>query len=116
HYTYTQGGLTLSFDNTSTNSTSWSWSFGDGGTSTEQNPIYTYAEPGDYQVCLVALNDCSSDSLCQEVTIVCVVPVPGFSYFVDSLTVAFTDLSIGATSWSWSFGDGGTSTDENPTH
>jgi PKD repeat protein len=33
------------------------------------------------------------------------------------LTVNFTDLSIFApTSWSWSFGDGGTSTAQNPSH
>jgi PKD repeat protein len=32
------------------------------------------------------------------------------------LTVNFTDLSIGATSWSWNFGDGGTSTLKNPTY
>lgn len=33
------------------------------------------------------------------------------------LTVAFSDLStIGATSWAWSFGDGGTSTSQNPSH
>lgn len=33
------------------------------------------------------------------------------------LTVAFTDLSTGTpTSWAWSFGDGGTSTAQNPTH
>ncbi len=32
-------------------------------------------------------------------------------------TVSFTDLSSGSPdSWSWSFGDGGTSTDRNPTH
>jgi PKD repeat protein len=33
-----------------------------------------------------------------------------------ALTVQFTDQSIGATSWSWDFGDTGTSTDRNPSH
>ncbi|HZD54818.1 MAG TPA: PKD domain-containing protein, partial [Candidatus Aquicultoraceae bacterium] len=33
------------------------------------------------------------------------------------LTVAFSDLSTGAiSSWSWNFGDGGTSTEQNPSH
>ena len=32
------------------------------------------------------------------------------------LSVAFTDSSTAATSWSWTFGDGGTSTDQHPTH
>ena len=32
------------------------------------------------------------------------------------LTVSFTDLSTYATSWSWTFGDGGTSTAQHPTH
>ncbi|NJD19328.1 MAG: PKD domain-containing protein, partial [Gemmatimonadetes bacterium] len=32
-------------------------------------------------------------------------------------TVTFTDQSTGSpTSWSWSFGDGGTSTTQSPTH
>jgi len=29
---------------------SWSWIFGDGGTSTEQNPVYTYRTPGNYTI------------------------------------------------------------------
>ncbi|MBN1134218.1 MAG: PKD domain-containing protein [Methanosarcinaceae archaeon] len=32
------------------------------------------------------------------------------------LTMQFTDASIGATEWFWDFGDGNTSTDQNPTH
>jgi PKD repeat protein len=33
------------------------------------------------------------------------------------LTVSFTDLSTGSpTSWAWTFGDGGTSTAQNPSH
>lgn len=33
-----------------------------------------------------------------------------------SLSVDFTDQSIGATSWLWNFGDGNTATQQNPTH
>jgi len=42
--------LTVSFTDMSTGDpTSWSWNFGDGiGTSTEQNPVYTYSNTGLY--------------------------------------------------------------------
>jgi len=32
------------------------------------------------------------------------------------LTVQFTDQSVGAASWAWTFGDGGSSSAENPSH
>jgi len=35
---------------------------------------------------------------------------------VAPLTVKFCDLSANASSWAWAFGDGTTSTDQNPTH
>jgi len=31
---------------------SWLWNFDDGSTSTEQNPVHTYADPGTYVVVL----------------------------------------------------------------
>jgi serine protease len=34
----------------------WGWDFGDGNTSSEQNPIHTYAEPGLYDVTLTVSN------------------------------------------------------------
>ena len=48
-------------------------------------------------------------------------PIARFSadqtFGCGSLTVAFTDQSsLSPTSWSWDFGDGTTSTDQNPTH
>ena len=46
-------------------------------------------------------------------------PVANFAYAQtpDTLNVAFTDTSTGSpTQWSWDFGDGGTATDQNPTH
>ena len=39
-------------DQTSGNATSWEWQFGDGATSTGQNPIHQYKNPGDYTVVL----------------------------------------------------------------
>lgn len=49
-------------------------------------------------------------------------PIPGnqpaasFSTSIDGLTVSFTNNSNFANSYSWAFGDGSTSTEENPTH
>ncbi|RPI01456.1 MAG: PKD domain-containing protein, partial [Calditrichaeota bacterium] len=48
-------------------------------------------------------------------------PVAAFTASATSgcvpMTVNFTDMSTGdVTSWSWTFGDGGASTDENPSH
>jgi PKD repeat protein len=39
-------------DETSGKATSWEWQFGDGASSTEQNPIHQYKNPGDYTVVL----------------------------------------------------------------
>lgn len=39
-----------------------------------------------------------------------------FSYVDNNGTVSFTDLSTNATSWFWEFGDGSTSTLQNPVH
>jgi PKD repeat protein len=49
------------------------------------------------------------------------VPVPGFTTDASTgqvpFTVRFTDTSTGdASSWAWDFGDGGTSTEQNPVH
>jgi PKD repeat protein len=39
-----------------------------------------------------------------------------FSFLSNDLTVEFTDESPSATSWLWNFGDGNTSTEQNPVH
>jgi len=116
--------LTVNFTDQSTgNPTSWSWDFGDGGTSTEQNPSHTYNDPGTYTVKLTVSNSCGSDTETKVdyITVSGNAPVADFVGSPTSgtapLTVDFTDQSTGdPTSWLWDFGDGGTSTEQNPTH
>lgn len=110
--------LTVSFtDVSSQNPTSWSWNFGDGSTSTLQNPSHTYASTGNYNVCLTTTNSCGSTTTCYTIDVICDLPVADWSQSTLDYDVTFTDLSaFGATSWYWDFGDGSTSTMQNPTH
>ena len=57
-FTFAVNGNTVAFTDTSTgNPTSWRWDFGDGNTSTQQNPVHTYAEGNQsYTVVLTAQN------------------------------------------------------------
>ena len=69
NFTFSVTDLTVTFTNTSSNATSYLWDFGDGvGTSTEENPIYTYAEEGIYTVKLTATNDDGSTEHTANVT------------------------------------------------
>lgn len=43
-------------------------------------------------------------------------PTADFLYTIDGLTVDFENVSENATSYAWDFGDGNSSTSENPTH
>ncbi|MBW1734657.1 MAG: PKD domain-containing protein [Deltaproteobacteria bacterium] len=55
--------LTVNFTDESTGSiTSWEWTFGDGGTSTQENPSYTYETPGIYTVSLTVAGPVGSDT------------------------------------------------------
>ncbi len=113
-------GMTVAFsDQSSSNTTNWNWSFPGGtpSTSTQQNPIVTYASPGTYSVSLTASNPAGSNTFSQPNYItVNTIPTPGFTYSVSGNTVTFTNNSTNATSYSWNFGDGQTSTAANPTH
>ena len=55
-FAYEAEGLTASFTDNSTDRNddmvSWDWNFGDGNVSSEQNPVHTFAETGNYEVML----------------------------------------------------------------
>ena len=116
--------LTVTFTDATTGSVSgWSWTFGDGGTSSAQNPSHTYAAAGTYTVSLTASGPGGSNTQTRLDYVTASPPAPtaGFAATPTTgtapLTVAFTDSSSGSiTSYSWTFGDGGTSSLQNPSH
>jgi PKD repeat protein len=104
--------------------TAWQWDFDNDGTvdSTEQNPSFTYTTGGMFTVALTASNDVGSDAVTKSDLVVAVgPPTADFSATPTSgpaaLAVQFTDTSTGIpTSWSWDFGDGNSSIQQNPLH
>lgn len=104
--------------------TSWKWDFGDGATSSQKNPLHTYQNSGTYTVTLIVSNINKSDTLIKENYIIVLPPQPGQAYFTCNplkgcipLSVTFIDKSTGSPlSWFWDFGDGTTSTVQNPVH
>jgi uncharacterized repeat protein (TIGR01451 family) len=118
------GPLTVLFTDSSTNATSWDWSFPGGSPSgaTGQGPYtVTYSSPGSYNVSLNVSNGCGWDIETKtDYITVNPQPVANFSANItngcEPLTVLFTDSSTNATSWNWSFGDGSTSPEQNPSH
>ena len=113
--------LTVAFTDASRGApTSWSWSFGDNNSSTAQNPTHQYTAVGNFTVSLTVTNANGQDT-CTMNNYITVNPFKAdFSgsptWGLPPLTVNFTDASSAATAWSWDFGDGGTSTVQNPSH
>ena len=115
-FTTTANDLQISFTDSSTGGPgSWSWDFGDGNTSNEQNPSHTYSAPGAYQVCLSTTSACGTHTVCRSISVTCRQPEAAFSIsFLGSLLL-FSDASLNnPTQWRWSFGNGATSTEQNP--
>lgn len=111
----------------------WIWSFGDGDFSYELDPAHLYSSSGMYEVILIGV---STDPSCNDTSVqsVYVAPFPeaaidfpgtcmtywaGHDVGTVDNPINFTDASIVdapsvLTEWLWDFGDGSTSTEENP--
>ncbi|MBU0488481.1 MAG: PKD domain-containing protein [Bacteroidetes bacterium] len=100
--------------------TSWAWSFGDGNSSTQQNPSHVYLVPDSLIVTLVVSSAYCSDSA-QMLVIAGPLPAPDFIPDISSgcppVTVSFANNNVsGAIAHLWDFGDGGSSSIQNPVH
>jgi len=128
-----QAPLAVAFTATATGSNctgtpTFAWTFGDAATSTEQNPSHTYAADGTYNWAMTATIAGKTCSKSGTITVggvpTCTVtcsasgtPTSGTS----PLNVAFTASATasnctGTPAYAWTFGDAGTSTEQNPAH
>lgn len=105
--------------------TAFTWAFGDGTTSTERDPVHTYAAPGTYTVALRGTTALGGEDVTAHAVTVFGPPQPGFfstspdscgtpsSFTNTTTTVPDGDPALGML---WAFGDGATSTDVHPVH
>jgi gliding motility-associated-like protein len=103
----------------------WSWDFGNGQTSNQKDPYVVYSSPGSYTVTLIVRNKDGSNAVRKDGYIT-VYPFPNVA-FTSNLqlacaptTIQFTDKTDprqgSLVSWKWDFGDGTTSSAQNPAH
>ncbi len=119
--------LTVNFtDNSTYGPNSWSWQFGDGHTNTSSPvPNNTYSGIGMYKVNLTATNPGGSSNKSSVIT---VNPYANFTSdiqrVIENRPVQFRNISSVGTSsatdpivsFLWNFGDGTTSTEQDPVH
>ncbi|MCB2222523.1 MAG: PKD domain-containing protein [Bacteroidetes bacterium] len=113
--------FTTSFiDMSERNPTSWEWNFGDGWLSTLQNNVHTFETSGYYTITLVAGNAYGTDTLImvdfihvKDIELVCDT-TSGYAPLVVNFYGLCNVPDI--TSWTWDFGDGQSSNEQNPTH
>ena len=118
--------LIVNFSNLSTGTgLSYSWNLGNGNTSVSENPSASYITPGTYTITLTATGSGGTDTETKTGYITVFTPpvpdlAPSQNIGCFPFAIDFTDLSVVGDSpiatWSWDFGDGGTSTDQNPSH
>ena len=103
--------------------TQWTWSFGDGIQQTYNSAPFNhvYSQTGSYTVTLAIKDNAScADTISIPNAVLITRPVAEFkadTVYCPLAPLQFIDTSSGSgLSYSWSFGDGGVSTLQNPTH
>ena len=119
--------LAVSYTNNSSGTiTAYSWQFGDGASSTTATPSHSYATAGTYSVSLTVTGPGGTSTVTKPSYITVsapttAAPVANFTPSTTSgtapVTVTFTSTSTGTISaFAWTFGDGTSSTAQNPSH
>ena len=117
-------GNQIQFNNNTTvaaGNLAYTWNFGDGNTSNEINPLHIYSTSGDYQISLEATT--TEGCITSTVKQITIFPVPEVGFTVEDhcfgVDVQFTNTSAitqGVLFYTWDFGDGNSSNDDNPIH
>lgn len=114
----------VDFINSSSGATSYVWDFGDGSAPvfTNNNQVlvtHTYLDSGTYNVKIDITNGCSDTAVFRQIT---VYRQPNADFTTSALTycqgdtVRVNNLSTDANSYVWNWGDGQSSSGDNPTH
>ena len=98
----------------------WEWNFGVNGTSNSSAPVMTFPVQIPFLVTLTVISNAGCSSSVSDSAHVYPIPTASFLpdnfYGVAPLTVCMQNNSLGATTFEWNFGDGGTSIEQNPCH
>ena len=98
----------------------YKWSWGDGTFSTLKDPgTHTYLTYGDFEIVLVQKSQYCADTTKQTLRINPALPVASFKGEASGckpVIVQFSNTSTYATEFFWEFGDGGTSTQSDPSY
>ncbi len=115
--------LCVTLTNTTGNIQTWSWNFGDGNTGAGSSPKHCYTSPGTYSVTLTVTDNNGCTGTYAKNNWIQVYPQVNAAFTASpqpttvlNPVIQFTDQSLNATSWSWSFGDilNSTSSQQNP--
>lgn len=114
--------LEVTFEAASEKAVSYFWEFGDGSTSEGKTVAYIYENAGTYYPSVTFTDSLGCAFKITSTDSIVVTQTPTASYESETNNpftneaVQFSDKSTNATSWLWDFGDGTTSTEQNPQH